>query len=279
MKAIQFYRDYREFLNDWYLAKKKNKNGYSFARFSEEAGLKSPNYLKLILVGERHLTLDSIQSFATVLKLNDLELIYFEALVCENEATTVLAKKYYLKRLNQLKKTLAVHNPTDIFRSKPNALIQSSVHSAVALLSEGRTVEQSIEKIANELEIAKSAAEGLLKSALHDGSVYQDQSGFCQIQASHSFFTDPSGGSLKQRTFLEEGLQETQKIFESRYPKGAAKFYSLISTLPEGSLQPMFLNMRSDLENRVQKVEVLEGEEVGLYRIQLQVYRMRKNEE
>ena len=49
------YLDYRAFLRDHYLDKKQ-RQGLSFRGFSKRAGLKSPNYLKLVIDGQRNLT-------------------------------------------------------------------------------------------------------------------------------------------------------------------------------------------------------------------------------
>ncbi|MCB9620237.1 MAG: TIGR02147 family protein, partial [Sandaracinus sp.] len=42
------YLDYRAYLRDFYETKKAAGRGFSFRSFSKRAGLKSPNYLKLV---------------------------------------------------------------------------------------------------------------------------------------------------------------------------------------------------------------------------------------
>jgi uncharacterized protein (TIGR02147 family) len=58
------YLDYRAFLRDIYLAKKAERRGFSFRAFSRRANLRSPNYLKLVMDGERNLSRAMAERFA-----------------------------------------------------------------------------------------------------------------------------------------------------------------------------------------------------------------------
>lgn len=67
--SLNEYMDYRLFLSDWYLYKrdltKKDLRPYSFAMFSAAANIKSPNYLKMIIEGQRNLSEEMILKFKT----------------------------------------------------------------------------------------------------------------------------------------------------------------------------------------------------------------------
>lgn len=78
---IAKYRDYRLFLQDFYQFKKSHRNGFSFRKFAELAGMKSPNYLQLVIQGKRNLTLDSAQAVSAALRLSKVESSCFVALV------------------------------------------------------------------------------------------------------------------------------------------------------------------------------------------------------
>jgi uncharacterized protein (TIGR02147 family) len=80
------YRDYRRFLAAYYARRKEEKAGFSFARFSDEIGLPSPNYLKLVVDGERNLKPDLARRFGEGCGLRDEALAYFVALVAFNQA-------------------------------------------------------------------------------------------------------------------------------------------------------------------------------------------------
>ena len=58
------YLDYRQFLADFYAAKKQAR-GFSYRAFSRIARLGAPNYLKLVIMGKRNLTPTMAARFAT----------------------------------------------------------------------------------------------------------------------------------------------------------------------------------------------------------------------
>ncbi|MCK6598597.1 MAG: TIGR02147 family protein, partial [Bdellovibrionaceae bacterium] len=79
------YLDYRLFLQEFYLYKKfVTKNDlrpYSYQLFSAAANIKSPNYLKMIIEGQRNLSDDMIGKFAKALGLNKDQTEEFSYLV------------------------------------------------------------------------------------------------------------------------------------------------------------------------------------------------------
>ena len=80
------YLDYRAFLAGFYKAKKAR--GFSYRAFSRAAGLGAPNYLKLVIDGERNLTKPMAKRFATACALQGDAAEYFERLVEFNQART-----------------------------------------------------------------------------------------------------------------------------------------------------------------------------------------------
>lgn len=80
------YLDYRRFLADYYTAAKKNNRAFSYRYFARKAGYSSPNFLKLVMDGQRNLSQDSVERFAQVLKLNATESRFFANLVAFNQA-------------------------------------------------------------------------------------------------------------------------------------------------------------------------------------------------
>lgn len=75
------YTDYRAFLSDYYARAKEHVPAFSFRYFSKKAGFKSPNFLKLVMDGDRRLGPDSVERFANALGLNRDERRFFRHLV------------------------------------------------------------------------------------------------------------------------------------------------------------------------------------------------------
>lgn len=80
------YLDYRAFLRDHYLDRKARGRGFSYRVFSRRAGLRSPNYLKLVIEGERNLTPMMATRFAQACGLQEESASFFENLVAFNQA-------------------------------------------------------------------------------------------------------------------------------------------------------------------------------------------------
>jgi len=81
LPSVLNYKSYREFLRDWFDAKKSIQSNFSHRRLAQLAGLKSPNFIHLVINGKRNLGLKSIPDIAKALKLKKYEEKYFDALV------------------------------------------------------------------------------------------------------------------------------------------------------------------------------------------------------
>jgi uncharacterized protein (TIGR02147 family) len=91
------YLDYRSYLADFYAAKKKR--GFSFRAFSRTAGLGAPNYLKLVIGGQRNLTKEMAERFAQACGLQNDAADYFKHLVEFNQARTQEKRNAAYERL------------------------------------------------------------------------------------------------------------------------------------------------------------------------------------
>jgi uncharacterized protein (TIGR02147 family) len=85
---VYSFLDYRAFLRAHY-EHRKGPGRLSFRAFSQRAGLRSPNYLKLVMDGQRNLSSDMAPRFARACGLTGDAERYFERLVDFNQARTV----------------------------------------------------------------------------------------------------------------------------------------------------------------------------------------------
>lgn len=80
------FLDYRAYLKAFYTAKKRASKGkFSYRVFSNQTGVDSPNYLKLIVDGARNLTPAHAKRVARFCGLNENETQFFLALVKWNQ--------------------------------------------------------------------------------------------------------------------------------------------------------------------------------------------------
>jgi len=82
------YKCYRTFLHDFFNYKKSLRSGFSYRQFAGLVGLKSPNYLQLVIQGKRNLTETTGERLAEALKLKKNEIRYFVALINLENAET-----------------------------------------------------------------------------------------------------------------------------------------------------------------------------------------------
>lgn len=103
------YLDYRAFLRDYYLAQKERGRGFSYRAFSRRAGLRSPNYLKLVIDGDRSLSSEMAGRFAQACGLEGEAAAYFVDLVQFNQAETAAERNAAYERLTSFKRYRKVH--------------------------------------------------------------------------------------------------------------------------------------------------------------------------
>jgi len=92
------YLDYRLFLADYYRAGKGR--GFSYRNFSRAARLRSPNYLKLVIEGQRNLTVEMAERFAAACRLKGDDAEYFVELVRLNQAASDAERNQAYRRLS-----------------------------------------------------------------------------------------------------------------------------------------------------------------------------------
>ncbi len=102
-KSIYSYTDYREYLRDFYDHGKSTGNGFSFRSMAQDMGFTSPNYLKLIIDGDRHLGRSSISKVSEGLSLKKLEQEYFSYLVHFSKAKTPADQNFYYGQITRMR--------------------------------------------------------------------------------------------------------------------------------------------------------------------------------
>jgi uncharacterized protein (TIGR02147 family) len=103
------YLDYRAFLRDLYEERKARGQSFSYRAFSRRAGLRSPNYLKLVIDGERNLTTAMAERFGKACGLEGDALGYFVDLVAFNQASTITERNACYERLTGSRRYRKAH--------------------------------------------------------------------------------------------------------------------------------------------------------------------------
>lgn len=93
------YLDYRSYLIDMFHYRKAQTSHFSYRYFSSKAGFASPNFLQLVVNGQRNLTNASIAKVAKGFALKKKEREFFEYLVFMNQATVHDEKNHYYRKM------------------------------------------------------------------------------------------------------------------------------------------------------------------------------------
>jgi uncharacterized protein (TIGR02147 family) len=103
------YLDARKYLGDHYAHKKRTSAGFSYRSFARRAELKSPNYLKLVIDGDRNLTPEMARRFAAACGLSGTAATYFVDLVAFTQARSTDEKAASYERLLRFREHRAIH--------------------------------------------------------------------------------------------------------------------------------------------------------------------------
>jgi uncharacterized protein (TIGR02147 family) len=104
---LGLYADFRQYLKDYYSFKvfesRHSFGHYTYKTFSASADVRSPNYLKLIIDGERNLSPETARKFARALALDREGTDEFLLLVEYGQALDPLERNRHLKELNEFR--------------------------------------------------------------------------------------------------------------------------------------------------------------------------------
>lgn len=103
------YLDVRDFLRDYYDAKKAQGRGFSYRAFSRRAGLASPNHLKRVIDGGRRLTAPTAENYIQAIGLSGDEAAYFRELAAFSGAPTTAARSEAFERLTAFRRVRKGH--------------------------------------------------------------------------------------------------------------------------------------------------------------------------
>jgi len=99
------YLNYRQFLQDFYLTKKKGNASYSYRVFVNKGDLGSPSHLKMVIDGSRNLTLNTIPKYLNAIGFKKkVDSQFFELLVHYNQESNADQKIKYFNDIMALKR-------------------------------------------------------------------------------------------------------------------------------------------------------------------------------
>jgi len=98
------YVDYRDYMRDYYDAAKDHTKAVSYRYLARRAGFSSPNFIKLVMDGQRNLGTESIESVARAFDLDDDEARFFGMLVAFVQAASPEQKNEAFEALSSIRR-------------------------------------------------------------------------------------------------------------------------------------------------------------------------------
>lgn len=262
MKTVFSYSDYRKYLRDFYEERKKT-SGYSYRKFSEQAGIQSPNMLKLVMDGEKGLSVESIHSFARALQLRFQEQEYFEALVLMEQSSTAQDKKYYQQKLQNLK----ANRPKELYKTGLASIISDWYYPAVLVCLDKAKINIDIKVAAQKCGISVPKFENALKILLESEVLFIHNDTY-QIQHQRLSLEDRKSTSKVHKDFLKKQIELSRLAFDGQYEKDA-KFSSHTFSFSKASLPHYYAQISEFLDAIDFLSEKENGDDIAQLNIQL----------
>lgn len=262
MKSIFYYKNYRKFIEDFYLDKKSQGN-FTLETFSQLAGFKSRSYFKSIFDGTRDLSPDTTFRIAKAMDLNIAEQQYFENLVYENQSSSQEQKQYYRALLARFKKGGVVS------KTKEYQLLDYPFFLSALTLLADHTKGIDLETFANLLKIKNSEAQSFLSKMAEAGMIRHSNENYF-YNNTHTVFHDSKDWPLKQKQFLlnqaKIGIHKVEKSYDK------SKLYSQVFLGRKDSMK-IYQQLILDLLNELARQESeYNSDKTELYQINLQVF-------
>ena len=269
------YLDYREFLRDLYARKKATDRGFSHRAFSKRAGLRSTNYLHLVMQGKRNLSPEMAVSFARGCGLVENEATYFCELVTFTQANTTDERNQAYDRLARHRQFRSVHQL---------GVAQAAYHSswympAIRELAQREDFRgEDPAWIARTLEPAISPLEArsALATLLELGLLAKDESGRIR-QADELVTTGPGPLGHHVVNYHRAMLARASEAID-RIPREEREISSVTLCVSHDTLLRLKARIREFRRELLQLAE-LEGEPERVVQINFQLFPLSKKED
>ena len=261
------YLDYRVFLREFYEAKKAKSRAFSYRSFSKRAGVASPNYLKLVIEGQRSLSAKMAERFAHACGLDADASRYFCHLVAFNQAKTSSERAQHYGKLTSFQSYRQAHK-LEIAHA---AYYSDWYMPAIRELAASRDFKDDPEWIADQLipSITPLQAARALETLIELGLLVRDGGGHL-AQADALLSTGPETRGLHIAAFHRA---MTQRAIESidLVPAPERDISSLTLCLSRGGLKA-FKERVQRFRRELLELSALESDPEQVVQINFQLF-------
>lgn len=220
------FEDYRAYLNAVILQESSLSGGISMARFAEAFGV-SRSALSMLLNGQRDLTVANIHRIATVLRLDQNDHEYFEALVLKCQAQDEGERHYYEIKLQ--KKHQSVRCQTITTPSK-TLISEWFIPAILIYLLDIDDDPEHLYRIAEGLSISKQHLDAVIESLRQEG--YLSYKGKGNVHIAFNRVTH----KISSQQYLKAVMHESQKRMDKSFYDEHSHFLAHCFSIPETAI-------------------------------------------
>lgn len=246
------YLDYRAYLRDFYAAQKARSRAFSHRAFSRRAGLRSSNYLSLVMKGERDLSSEMAPRFARACGLGKSETDFFCDLVQFCQAGSTEEKSRHHERLARFRRFREAHR----LLGEQSAYYQHWYMPAIRELASLPGFKEDPKWIATRLEppiSAKQASEAL-ETLCRLGLLVRSARG--KLQQAQPLVTSGPGPLGHQVFQYHHGMLDLAKQALDRLPREERDISSLTLCVAESTLPRLKQRIRELRQELLQLAEL-----------------------
>jgi len=246
------YLDYRQYLRDFYASQKLKSRAFSHRAFSRRAGLRSSNYLSLIMKGQRDLSSEMAPRFARACGLDKQEASFFCDLVAYSQAKTTEEKNRYHERLARFGRFREAHQ----LLGEQTAYHQHWYMPAIRELVSLPGFDEDPKWIASQLEpaISPRQAADALETLCRLGLLVQGAGG--KLRQAQSLITTGPGPLGHQIFLYHQGMLDMAKQALDRLPRELRDISSLTLCVAEATLPVLKQRIREFRQELLQLAEL-----------------------
>jgi uncharacterized protein (TIGR02147 family) len=153
------YLDYREYLRDYFEAKKKDLDSWSYQGFAAQLGFKARDFMLRVIQGKKNLSQSSILKISRGLGLNSIQTQYFDTLVKCNQCRDISERNLYFNLLNTIKTQGRTTHPAQRLRQDQFQYYSKWYHSVIRSMIEMAGFKDDFKRLAAALSPRITARE------------------------------------------------------------------------------------------------------------------------
>ena len=269
MKPITEYKDYRQYMQDFY-DERKRTSAFSWREFSKLAGFKSPVYLKLVCEGKSSLSLVKMEQVAHAMGLAGYEFAYFQEMVRFGNATKDSVKKAALLEMQKIAREHKVRvvdaEAFQFYDSWKNPTIRE-----LAPMMPG----------AKPLEIAKACHQDISAEQVRDSLAFLVKTGFLTKNEKSYAQTEKTVIGSKESVpiairAMHKEMASLAKIAVDKFPSEERH----ITGVTLGLCEEAYTRISQEMDVFIRKVVSIAAEYENInqvYRLNLQLFPLTKN--